>query len=52
MRENSKIVNYLLNSKKPYILKIGNMKVEMKYLESNKTFNECMLNILKQRIKK
>ena len=35
-----------------YQLKIGNMCVEMAYSENNKSFNECMLNILKQKIKK
>lgn len=30
-----------------YQLKVGEMCVEMKYSENNKSFKECMLNILK-----
>lgn len=34
--------------KKLYKLKVGDMKVEIEYSEDNKTFNECILNILKK----
>ncbi len=52
MERNSKIVNYLLNTKEPYTIKMDDMNIEMKYSENNKIFNECMLNILKQKYKK
>ncbi len=52
MEENYKIVKYLLNTKEPYILKIDNMRVEMEYCETDKTFKDCMINILKQKLKK
>ncbi len=52
MKEKSEIVNYLLNTKEPYVLKIGNIKVEMEYCETDKSFKNCMLNILKQKSKK
>lgn len=32
-------------------LKIGNLLVEIKYASNNKKIDECMLNILKQKIK-
>lgn len=49
MKENNKNINYLLNTKKPYILEIDNMKVEMTYMDNNKKFKDCMLDILKQK---
>lgn len=39
------------NTRKPYQLKSENLTVEIIYSENNKTFNECILNILKQRMK-
>ena len=44
-------MRYLENTKIPRVLKVGDIIVEMKYSENDKTFNECMLNILKQKIK-
>ena len=35
-----------------YELKVGDMCVEMTYNENEKRFNECILNILKQKVKK
>ncbi len=52
MDEKSKIIEYLLNKKDPYTIKMDNMNIEMTYSKSNKTFGECMLNILKQKIGK
>lgn len=52
LKENDKIINYLLNTKDPYILRIDNIRVEMEYCEIDKTFKDCMINILKQRIGK
>ena len=51
MKEKSKIIEYLLNTKDPYTIKMDNMNIEMTYSKSNKTFEECMLNILKQKNK-
>ena len=34
-----------------YQLKIGEICIEMSYSENNKSFNECILNILKQKVK-
>ena len=34
-----------------YRLKVGNMNVDMIYSKNNKSFNECMLNILKLKTK-
>lgn len=42
---------YLDNTRKPYQLKIENLTVEIIYSENNKTFNECILNILRQKNK-
>lgn len=45
-------MKYLLNTKNPYQIKVGDTIVEMEYLDTNKTFNKSMLNILKQKYKK
>lgn len=49
----SKIKNakYSLNKENIYELKIGNLNVEINYSKSNKKIYECMLNVLKQKIK-
>ena len=52
MKEKSKVIDYLLNTKNSYTLKMDNMNIEMTYSKSNKTFGECMLNILKGKIGK
>lgn len=39
------------NTRMPYQLKSGNLTVEIIYSKNNKTFNECILNILKQKNK-
>lgn len=40
---------YLLNLNEPYKLKLDNMIVELEYADTQRTFKECMLNILKQK---
>lgn len=50
LKNKEKIVNYLNNTKNPYILKIGDMVVEIEYSDVKKTCNECMVNILKQMV--
>lgn len=52
MKEQNKLIQYLLNSEKPYQIKVEGTIVEMEYSNNSKTFNECMLNILKQKIGK
>lgn len=49
MKQNSK---WLDNNKDLYKLKVGNMTVEFKYCENDKKINECMLNILRQKVKR
>ena len=51
MKDQEKIINYLNNIENPYILKVGDMVVEIEYSEIKKNFKECMLNILKQKKK-
>lgn len=51
MKEKNKVIDYLLNTENPYTLKMDNMNIEMTYSENNKTFNECMLNILNKKNK-
>lgn len=51
MKEKRKIIEYLLNTKNPYTLKMDNMNIEMTYSKDDKTFNECMVNILNQKNK-
>ena len=49
--QNIKIEN-LTKVEDLYRLKVGNMCVDMAYCKNNKSFNDCILNILKQKIKK
>lgn len=42
----------MLNTENPYKIKVEDTIVEMEYSDNNKTFNECMLNILKEKIGK
>lgn len=46
-----KIIEYLKKTENPYKLKFDNMIVELEYSKNDKKFSECMLNILKQKIK-
>ena len=49
LKNQEKIIKFLNETENPYILKVENMVVEIEYLDVKKTFNECMINILKQR---
>lgn len=49
MKKQNKLIKYLLNKENPYQIKVGNTMVEMEYSNNKKTFNECILNILKQK---
>lgn len=40
-----------LKSKDLHILKFGNIQIKMEYSKNSKSLNECILNILKQKIK-
>ena len=42
----------LVNNKDLYQLQVGNMTVEFKYSENDKKINECMINVLRQKIGK
>lgn len=44
-----KVIKYISKTENPYKLKVGEMIVELEYSENCKSFNECMLNILKQK---
>lgn len=46
-----KIIEYLKKAEDPYQIKVGNIVVNIEYSENYKRFNECMLNILKQKSK-
>lgn len=41
----------LVNNKDLYQLQVGNMTVELKYSKNDKKINECMINVLRQKIK-
>lgn len=47
-----KLVEYLKKKENPYQIKVGNMLVNIEYSKNYKKFNECILNILKQKIGK
>jgi len=50
LKNQDNIIKYLNNTENPYILKVDDILVEFEYSEIKKTFNECMINILKQRL--
>jgi len=52
LKNQDKIIKFLNETENPYILKVGDMVVEIEYSDVKKTFNECMINILKQKVKK
>ena len=43
-----KIIEYL-KKENPYMLKVGDIVVNIEYSQNYKKFNECILNILKQK---
>lgn len=51
LKMKKEIIEYLKKTENPYRLKVGNMTVELKYSD-NKRIDECILNILKQKIGK
>jgi hypothetical protein len=52
LNRKTKIIELLSNNEKVYEIKVGDINVEMTYSKSNKKIDECMLNILKQKMKK
>lgn len=51
LKNQDKIIKFLNETENPYILKVEDMVVEIEYSDVKKTFNECMINILKQKKK-
>ena len=51
MKNQDEIIKFLNEIENPYILKVEDMVVEFEYSDVKKTFNECMINILKQKKK-
>lgn len=47
----SNILEQISKTKDIYQIKVGNMCVEIVYSENNIRFNECMLDILRQKSK-
>lgn len=47
----NKNIENLTKLEDSYRLKVGSMYVDMEYSKNNKSFNECMLNILKLKMK-
>ncbi len=47
-----KLIEYLRKTENPYQIKVGDMVVKIEYSENHKKFNECIQNILKQKIGK
>ena len=47
-----KVMEYLRKTENPYQIKVGDMVVNIEYSENYKKFNECILNVLKQKIGK
>ena len=51
MKNQNKKIDNLTKVKGLYRLKVGDMCVDMEYSKNNKSFNDCMLNILKLKMK-
>ena len=51
MENKKNLIKYLLETENPYKLRVDDMTVEMEYSKNDKFFNECILNILKLKIK-
>lgn len=51
MKEKRNLKEYLKRTENPYQLQIGDMVIEMKYSQNAKRIDECMRNIIKQKIK-
>lgn len=51
LKEQYKITEYLFNTENLYKIKVEDTIVEIGYSDNNKTFNQCMLNILEQKYK-
>lgn len=51
MKNQNRIIENLSKINDTYELKVGDMCVELIYNENKKRFSECMLNILKQKVK-
>jgi hypothetical protein len=49
MVKSEKIEKYLETSQNPHQINVEDIIVTMEYTKTNKTFNQCMLNILKQK---
>ena len=49
MKNQEKIIKFINETENPYILNVEDMVVEFEYSDLKKTFNECMVNILKQK---
>ena len=49
--ENKKLKNYLSKVQNPYEINVEEIVVTMEYTKTDKKFNECILNILKQKLK-
>lgn len=52
MKNQNKNIYNLTKVEGLYRLKVGNIYVDIAYSKNNKSFNECMVNILKQKLKK
>ncbi|MCF0125068.1 MAG: hypothetical protein HUJ68_04815 [Clostridia bacterium] len=44
--------NKKLDINNSYMLKLDNMNIEIEYGRNDKTFKDCMFNILKRRVEK
>ena len=51
MENQDKLMEYLRENDDPYSIKVENVNVQFVYSENNKRFNECMINILKERLR-
>ena len=46
MKQEKRLIEYILNTKNPYQLKVGDTLITMQYSENSKKFDQCILNIL------
>ena len=49
--KNEKIIDYLSKVQNPYQINVEDIVVTIEYTKTDKKFNECIENILKQKLK-
>lgn len=52
MNKKNQMIKYLLKEGDEYELEVENLKIEIKYEKNNKTLEECLFNVLKEKMER